>query len=343
MALGYQDRVILGCWQLAQGHGSDVEDGAAVLEAHVGAGFRVLDCADIYTGVEALIGRFSAAHGLGPDDLRVHTKYVPDLEALPGLRPDDVERAIDRSRSRLGRDVLDLVQFHWWDYAVPGFLDALEALLRLQREGKIRAIGLTNFDAERLRTIVEHGVPIASIQVQYSLLDRRPGGALAAVARQHGVDLLAYGSVAGGLLADAYLGRPDPGRPDLGQAYENRSLTKYRLIVEEVGGWGVLQALLRELRSVADEHGSDVASVASAWCLRQPGVRACIVGIRSRRHLERLAALRDAAPLDDADVARLDALRARHREVPGEVYALERDREGRHGRVIKYGLNEAAR
>lgn len=337
MALPYVDRLILGCWQLARGHGSDVEDGTGVLEAHYAAGFRVLDCADIYTGVEALIGSFIAAHGLAPGDLRVHTKFVPDLTSLADLRPDDVERAVDRSRARLRRDVLDLVQFHWWDYAVPGYLTALEALADLQRQGKVRAIGLTNFDADHLRTILEHGIPVASIQVQYSLLDRRPGAGLAGVAAGHDVDLLAYGSLAGGLLSDRYLAHED-----LGDEHENRSLTKYRLIVDEIGGWPALQTLLRELRAVADERGSDVASVASGWCLRQPSVRACIVGIRSRRHVPRLAALREAAALSDAEVARLDAVRAHYPEVPGEVYALERDRAGRHGRVIKYGLNEAA-
>jgi aryl-alcohol dehydrogenase-like predicted oxidoreductase len=335
MALDYLNRVIVGCWQLAQGHGREVEDGSAVLQSHVEAGFTVCDCADIYSGVEELIGQFIAAHGLAPHQLRVHTKYVPDLGELGRLRPGDVERAIDRSRSRLGREALDLVQFHWWDYAVPGYLGALDALAALQRQGAITAIGLTNFDAERLRSIVEHGIDVASIQVQYSLLDRRPRGALTAAAEASGVDLLAYGTVAGGLLSDAYLGRQD-----LGTDHENRSLTKYRLIVDEVGGWDALQALLRVLRAVADERGSDVASVASAYSLQQPGVRACIVGVRSRRHVARLAALRDDPALTGGQLARIDAARERFPEVPGAVYALERDRTGRHGRIMKYGLNE---
>ena len=332
------DRVILGCWQLASGHGRDVQDGHAVLEAHVAAGFRVFDCADIYTGVEALLGDFARTHGLGSDALRVHTKYVPDLADLARLRPDDVERAVDRSRERLGRDVLDLVQLHWWDDAVPGYLDVLDALWSLQRRGVVRAIGLTNVGARRLREVLRAGVPVATVQTQYSLLDRRPRGAFAAVAAEADVDLLCYGSVAGGLLSDRYLGRGD-----LDAEHENRSLTKYRLIVEEAGGWSALQALLSEARAVADELGSDVATVASAWCLRQSGVRACIVGIRSTRHVVALRALRDAVELSDDQLARLEAVRARFPEVPGDVYELERDRDGRHGRIMKYGLREAQR
>jgi aryl-alcohol dehydrogenase-like predicted oxidoreductase len=334
MALPYLDRLIMGGWQLAQGHGQRVEDGVVVLDAYYGAGFRTFDCADIYAGVEETIGSFIAANGLGPHDIHVHTKLVPDLDALATFRPDDVARSVDRSRERLRVETLDLVQFHWWDYRVPGYLAALDALVDAQRQGAVRAIGLTNFDRARLAEILDHGVPVASVQVQGSLLDRRARGAFADLARAHDVDMLWYGSVAGGLLSDAYLGAPPPA----GDA-ENRSLVKYALIVDEIGGWEALQTLLRELRAIADERGSDVASVASAWCLRQPGVRACIVGMRSVRHLARHVALRDDFELDDTDVARLERLRSTFREVPGEVFELERDRGGRHGRIMKYGLN----
>ena len=332
------DRVILGCWQLASGHGRDVEDGHTVLETHYAAGFRVFDCADIYTGVETLLGDFARAHGLRPDEIQVHTKYVPDLADLARLRPTDVERAVDRSRQRLGRDALDLVQVHWWDDTVPGYLDVLVALADLQRRGVVRAIGLTNVGAPRLREVLQAGVPVAAVQTQYSLLDRRPRGAFATSAAEAAVDLLCYGSVAGGLLTDRYLGRDD-----LDTEHENRSLTKYRLIVEEIGGWAALQSVLGALRGVADELGSDIASVASAWCLRQPSVRACIVGIRSTRHVAALRALRDEVELDDDQLARLEAARAHWPEVPGDVYELERDREGRHGRIMRYGLREAQR
>lgn len=331
------DRVILGCWQLASGHGRDVEEGHAVLEAHVDAGFRTFDCADIYTGVETILGDFARAHGLGPDELRVHTKYVPDLGELASLGPSDVERAIERSCDRLGRDALDLVQLHWWDDAAPGYAGVLAALRQLHERGVVRAIGLTNVGVPRLREVLESGVPVTSVQTQYSLLDRRPRGAFAGLAAEHGIDLLCYGSVAGGLLSDRYLGRAD-----LGATHENRSLTKYRLIVDEAGGWTALQALLAELRAVADELGSDVATVASAWCLRQRGVRACIVGIRSTRHVAALRALRDEVELGDEALARLEAARARFPEVPGDVYELERDREGRHGRIMRYGLRGAS-
>jgi aryl-alcohol dehydrogenase-like predicted oxidoreductase len=332
MPLPWLPPVVIGCWQLARGHGRDVEDGMAVLEAYADAGFTAFDGADIYTGVEELLGDFVAAHGLARR-VRIHTKMVPDLADLPTFDAAAVGRAVDRSLARLRSEAIDLVQFHWWDLNVPGYLPALAALAEEQRAGRVRAIGLTNFGAAQLAEIAAAGLPIASLQVQASLLDRRSGGAFADTATRAGIDLLAYGSVAGGLLSDAYLGAPQP------EAWENRSLVKYEAILAEIGGWASLQDLLRALRRVADRHDGDVASVASAYALTLPGVRAVIVGARSRRHVAAHARLLRDLRLDASDVSLLETARGAYPEVPGGVYDLERDRSGRHGRIMKYGLN----
>ncbi len=335
MKLEYLNRVIIGCWQLAEGHSDrQPSTGLAVIEACYEAGFRVFDCADIYTGVEDLLGAFIRAHGLGPQDIKIHTKYVPDAASLPSLSREQIERAIDRSRSRLGVGRLDLVQFHWWDYRILGWLETLDILADLQQQGKIAELGLTNFDAERTEEIVARGVPIAAIQTQYSLLDRRPRQHLAPLAQENDIALLCYGSVAGGLLSDAYLGQNPPREP-----YENRSLLKYLLILEETGGWDALQDLLRVLREIADERQTDIAAIACAYCLSQEAVRACIVGVRHTGHLEQLALLRGGLRLSESDLARIETARSAFAEVPGAVYELERDRASRHGRIMRYDLN----
>ena len=143
-----------------------------------------------------------------------------------------------------------------------------------------------------------HGIPIASVQTQYSVLDRRATNTLAPLLQQHDIDLLCYGSVAGGLLSDYYLGKTAPQEP-----HENRSLTKYLLIVEELGGWDALQSILETLRSIADTKETDIASVAVAYCLAQDGVRACIVGARNHKHLEEHIALRDNLILSKEELA----------------------------------------
>ncbi len=335
MTLDYLDKIIIGGWQLAKDH-SDERQGLKVLEAYYAAGFRTFDCADIYTGVEALIGSFIKAHGLTSNDIKVHTKYVPDMALLTSLTKEQTEAVIDRSRARLGLETLDLVQFHWWHYSSGDYLAALDSLRDLKRAGKIREIGATNFDAAHVQEILDRGVPVASIQTQYSVLDRRATKTLAPFAREHKVALLCYGSVAGGLLSDRWLRQPAPQAP-----FENRSLAKYLLIVEEMGGWGALQRVLEVLKNIANAQGTDVASVASAYCLRQPGVRACIVGARNTNHLQEHVRLRDELRLSDRDVADIEAVRRQFRAIPGNVYELERDVTGKHGRVMKYDLGES--
>lgn len=335
-------RVIKGGWQLAGGHGVvDRTASLADMAAFYQAGITTFDCADIYTGVEELIGAFrrdyADRHGAEAlSALRVHTKFVPDLSLLPTITRADVVRVIDTSLRRLGTDALDLVQFHWWDYAAPRMLDAALWLTELRTAGKVRRIGGTNFDVEHMRTLIESGVPFVSMQVQYSLLDDRPARGMAAAAAASGVRLIAYGTVAGGLLSDRWHGASEPRPPT-----DNRSLAKYLLIVEEAGGWRQLQRLLAALRRVADRHDTDIATVASAWVLGRPNVAAVIVGARDRAHLARNLAIA-ALELTDADRAEIAAARAGATPVPGEVYALERDRGGRHGAIMKYDLNEAA-
>ena len=133
------------------------------------------------------------------------------------------------------------MQFHWWDYDVPGCVEAGLWLEELRAEGKIDLIGGTNFDTPHTEALVAAGVPLASMQVQYSLLDARPENGLVEACERHGIRLLCYGTVAGGFLSDAWLGKPEPQPP-----FENRSLTKYKLVIDDFGGWELFQELLRD-------------------------------------------------------------------------------------------------
>ncbi len=301
------------------------------MQAFVDAGITTFDCADIYTGVESLIGGFVRQRGHARD-LQIHTKYVPDLAALGTLTAADVARAIDRSLQRLGVEVLDLVQFHWWDYERPGLLDTAGWLHDLRRAGKIRHLGATNFSTPALAALLDHGVPVVSHQVQYSLLDQRPSGTMRELCAARGVPLLCYGALAGGFLSERYLGAPAP--TDLA----NRSLVKYRLIIEEFGGWERFQRLLTAAHGVARARGTSIGAVAIAWVLEQPHVAGVIVGARNASHL---AATREAAALalTDTDRQALRAVLDEQPPLPGDVYELERITGGRHGAIMKYGLN----
>lgn len=333
-------RIIRGGWQLAGDHGA--VDRAHVtddLAAFYDAGITTFDCADIYTGVEALYGDFRAAmlQRRGADALsrlKIHTKFVPDIDLLPRITASDVRRIIERSLHRLRMERLDLVQFHWWDYAQPRYVETALHLRELQAAGKIDLVSGTNFDADHVQEIADAGVRFATLQVQYSLLDHRPAGRLSDTCARLGTRLLCYGTLAGGFLSDAWLGRAEPQA-----ALENRSLVKYKLIIDEFGGWDLFQDLLRTLRQVADRHHASVANVASRYVLEQPLVAGVIVGARHAGHLQDTLQLASLV-LSAQDRREIDAILAQARGPKGEVYALERDRNGPHGRIMKYNLGD---
>jgi len=157
---------------------------------------------------------------------------------------------------------------------------------------------------------------------------------MARACQARGIGLLCYGTVAGGFLSDRWLAKPEPGR-----AFSNRSLIKYKLIIDDFGGWELLQELLRTLRHIADKHSCDIATVASRAMLQRAAVAAVIVGATNTSHLDSNARI-GAIELDSADLAAIAAVTARHVGPDGDVFTLERDRQGRHGRIMKYDLNK---
>lgn len=335
LAPGYSvASVINGCWQLTPDHGGGPGSEAAVFSMFselVEHGFTTFDCADIYTGVEQLLGRFRRRLA-DPDRIQIHTKLVPDKSTLHDLTAGRVDAVINRSLQRLGVDCLDLVQFHWWDYRVAGLELLTGRLLRAQQAGKIRLLGATNFDTAHIQSLLQQDVPVTSLQTQYSLLDRRPEKHMTALASETGVALLPYGVLAGGFLSEKYLGLP---APDV----SNRSLTKYRLMIDEAGGWDSYQALLQVLSRIAKKHDVSVDLVAARWVLDQPAVKAIILGTGSQSravHNTKLAELE----LDADDLREIRRQLARQKTAAGDMYDLERDPASAHAGIIKTELQQ---
>lgn len=272
-------RLLNGLWQVsgAHGHIDQAKAIAEMLDYH-DAGFTTWDLADHYGPAEDFIGLFrkKLAQERGNEALQqsqAFTKWVP----RPGrMSREGVEQAIHTSLRRMGVETLDLLQFHWWDYRDMNYLDALRHLSDLQRAGKIRYVALTNFDTERLKLISEHGLRIASNQVQFSLVDRRPMQQMSAFCRTEGIQLLTYGTYCGGLLSEAYVGAPEPDYTTLNTA----SLRKYKNMIDAWGDWSLFQELLRVCQQVARKHGVSLANVAVRYVLEQPAVGGVIVGAR---------------------------------------------------------------
>jgi aryl-alcohol dehydrogenase-like predicted oxidoreductase len=335
-------RLVNGGWQLSQGHREgpfDEREVVADLRRLVEAGLTTFDCADIYLGVEELLGALLRDLGRSADAPRIeiHTKCVPDRSALATIDRRGVGAIVERSLRRLGVERLDLVQFHWWDYAVPRYIEVAGWLADLQREGKIRLLGTTNFDTPRLRELADSGFPIATHQAQYSVLDRRPEAAMVDFCRERGIHLLCYGAVAGGFLAARYLGLPEPEGP-----LPNRSLTKYKLILDEFGSWELFQNLLQALAEIGRKHGVGPTPVAVRWVLERPQVAAVLLGTRNATHLEQNRQVFQFH-LDREDLERLGEVQAQALGPPGEPFALEREPGGRHAVIMKTDLNRAGR
>ncbi len=337
LAPGYRiPRIVRGGWQLAGDHGEvDRERALTDMAAFVDVGLNTVDGADIYTGVESMYGEFNqrrVAQGLSR--LQVHTKFVPDYGDLANVDAAYVRRIIERSLQRLKVERLDLVQFHWWDYKVPRFVEAAQALAALKKEGLIAQLGGTNFDTPHSEALLDADVALVSMQVQYSLLDRRPASLLAPMGARRGMQLLCYGTLAGGFLTERWLGQAEPI-----EALSNRSLVKYKLIIDEFGGWAAFQGLLRALKSIADRHQVQLSTVAIRWVLDQPAVAAAIVGARYGNRIGDTLEVFQLR-LDAADHALIDPILASCPGPAGDTYSLERDKTGPHGRIMKYDLNK---
>jgi len=333
-------RIIKGGWHLAGGHGTIQEQQAIEdMKAFVEAGITTFDCADIYTGVEILIGKFLkkykdafAAGDLSP--IQIHTKYVPDYSALATLSKADTVKVIDRSLQRLGVERLDVVQFAWWDYQFPRYVETAVHLSEMQQAGKIKYIGVTNFDGPHLKEILDAGVTVLTNQVQYSVLDQRVEKCSNDLMNENSIHYLCYGVVAGGFLSDRYLNTPDPAQP-----LENRSLTKYRLIIDEFGGYEAFQKALQVLRQIGDKYKIGIAEVATKYILQKAHVAGAIIGARNLNHLHKYQQI-SAFELDTSDLKMIQPIVDNSAGPNGPFYELERDKTGKHGRIMKYNLNE---
>ncbi len=156
-------RILNGMWQVDGSHGRiDPQRAVENMFDYVDAGFTTWDLADHYGPAEDFIGEFrvrlAAARGAAAlAGLQAFTKWVPGPGAMTRAV---VEPHVGISRTRMGVDTLDLLQFHWWDYADPRYLEALTHLSELRDAGQLRHLALTNFDTAHLKIITEHGIRV---------------------------------------------------------------------------------------------------------------------------------------------------------------------------------------
>lgn len=311
-------RVLNGMWQTSGGWGRiDRDDAVEAMLRYADAGLSTFDMADHYGPAEDLYGIFiNKVRRERPseymDRVRGLTKWVPPPVKMTS---QFVRDSINVSRKRMDVSSLDMLQFHWWDYANRGYLDALKHLTDLKEEGKITTLALTNFDTERLQIILENGIPIVSNQVQHSIVDMRPQQRMAELCQLTGVKLITYGTVMGGLLSEKFLDT-NLSIPFAGPPLNTPSLNKYKRMVDAWGGWKQFQTLLQTLKKVASKHGVSIATVAVKYILDQPGVAGSMVGVRLglAEHIEDTNAIFSLV-LDEEDVESIREVSKRGRDL----------------------------
>ena len=245
---------------------------ATALGPYLDAGLTTFAMSDQHGSAEVIAGRFQGSHARGAE-AQLLTTWVPE----PGpITFEDVRAAVQRSLNRMGTERIDLLQFDAWSYANPAWLDCLFWLQDLKDEGLIGHLGLANFDTAHLRIALSSGVNVVSNQVSYSLIDQRARTGMADLCLEHGIQLLVYGTLAGGLLSERWLGSP---RPEL-EALTTLSEAKYWRFIQTAGGWEAFQHVLECVAGVAKKHKASVANVACRYILDLPAVGAVIIGAR---------------------------------------------------------------
>jgi aryl-alcohol dehydrogenase-like predicted oxidoreductase len=278
----------------------------AILDRFVDAGANFIDTADVYSRwapghvggeSETIIGNWLARSGKR-SRVVIATKVGSDMgQGRRDLSRQWIRKAVEDSLRRLRTDVIDLYQSHWDDPETP-LAETLDAYAELIREGKVRAIGCSNYDAPRLREALAlhatQGLPrYESLQPHFNLVDRGGyAGEREELCRREEIGVIPYYSLASGFLTGKYR------KPEDAAGRARSGAGKY------LDADGL--ALLATLDDVAARHGATPAQVALAWAMARPGLTAPIASATSVAQLEELIGA-TRITLGAESIARLDA------------------------------------
>ncbi len=309
--------VILGAWAMGGWFwgGSDDDAAVATIHAALDAGVTAIDTAPVYGRgrSESVVGRAlreRPGHGVAVltklglrwnDRRGAHYFSSRDpggeFDIYRNLRPDSIAHEIDASLERLGVEVIDLIQCHWPDPTTP-VEESMGALTRAVEQGKVRAIGVSNFAPELLErahaTLAAAGLPLASEQPPYSLLRQDIDETVLPWCRRHDVGVIPYSPMERGLLTGKI--GPDRVFPESdGRSTDPLFRPHARAVV---------LAALEDFRHLLTEHDCTMGQLALAWVLHRPGITAVLAGARTPKQVrENVGAAR--VSLSDDDVRRM--------------------------------------
>ena len=282
-----------GKWEFAWG-AQDDQKSIAAIHAGLDHGINWIDTAAVY-GLghsETVVGR--AIKGLRTRPY-VFTKcslvWNDSGKISHNLQAASIRREAESSLKRLGLDAIDLYQIHWlaWsgnpESASPGSIEeAVGALAKLQAEGKIRHIGVSNFNAQQMQRAL-NVAPIASLQPPYSLLATEVDVSTLPFALNHQIGVIVYSPMASGLLSGSMTRERIAGLPEDDWRKHSANFQE-PLLSRNLG-------LVESLRAIGRRHNATPGEVAIAWTLRNPAVTGAIIGVRSAQQVSGIAGAAD--------------------------------------------------
>ena len=271
-------RIGLGTWAIGgwMWGGSDERESVATIRSAVERGITLIDTAPVYGfgRSEEIVGK--ALVGIR-DQVVIATKCGlgwRDGKPYRDSRPQSLRKGVEDSLRRLQVDSIDLMQVHWPDLEFP-IEDAARTLEDLRREGKIRAIGVSNFSPEQM-DVFRSAAPLASVQPPYNLLEREVEADILPYAKRTGLTILCYGALCRGLLS---------GRMTAQQKFEGDDLRKVDPKFQQPR-FAQYLAAADALRSLAQEHfGKSLLALAIRWVLDQ-GPTVALWGARHPAQLD---------------------------------------------------------
>lgn len=240
----------------AYGGAHGIEEERRALEMSIEAGANFFDTAAMYSMGAAELRLGELARG---KNILIATKYPSGFS----FRVEDFPKELEATLARLGRECIDLYQHHYPNarLSIPKLMDLVADAVEA---GKVKAVGVSNYSAEQMReahaALAKRGIPLASNQVEYSLLHRKPevDGVLD-VCRELGITLMAYSPLAGGMLTGKYSAQNRPG------GFFRRILPQYNRKAMDA-----MQPVIKLLREIGDRYSKTPSQVAIRWLIENP-------------------------------------------------------------------------
>lgn len=315
----------VGCWEIGGGYGSieETEFIKAVNRA-LDIGINCFDTAQAY-GFGASEKSLAKALGSRRKEAVITTKFGVGYKEASNFRDSSRKRvmeSIDSSLAALNTDYVDVYMVHWPDVNIP-FEETMRALDDLVQQGKVRAVGISNFRLSQIETSMKtRRVDVA--QYCWNMFDQRMQKDIFPYCREHGIGVMAYGSLAYGLLTGVFT------------EDTNFESDDWRARRGRMGGINLFQHLfgpdyfpknirvVEELKSMAQRYGKSLPQFALRWTLSNPVVSTALVGCRNAAEIEENVGALDWA-IADADLKEIDAIFAKHGVDPRPDVWLERD------------------